>query len=179
MDRGVGDRKSHLGNHTALLRALNRAAEVTVVIKTAERTGDVGALLFLDLEHQIPDISRDRIHPKGVQSPLKHVGLDPGFMERRRPLTDSHIGILSEKEIDLLKSASVGLNPVEATHIHDSRGYLTKLVDPGDVLARALPHVPVHQGELDFSCHMLMLFLYYNLTNILIFRYLSLTLNAT
>ena len=125
-----------------------------MVIETAERTGDVRALLLLHLEHQVPDIPRHGIHPQSVKSPFKHMGLDAGLMEGCRPLAYRHIGVLPKKKVNLLESASISLNPVETTHIDDRWSDLAKLIHPRDIFARALPHVPVHQGELYLFSHM-------------------------
>ena len=124
-----------------------------MVVQSAERTGDVGALLFLDLEHQVADVPRYRVHPEGIEASFQHMGLDARLMERSRPLADRDVRILTEKEIHLFESASIGFYAVEAAHVDDCGTYLAKLVDPGNIFARTLPHIPVNQGELYFSCH--------------------------
>ena len=68
-------------------------------------------------------------------------------------IADRNVRILTEKEIHLLESSAVGLYPVEAAHVDDCGTYLAKLVDPGNIFARTLPHIPVNQGELYFSSH--------------------------
>ena len=124
-----------------------------MVVQSAERAGDVSALLFLDFEHQVADIPWHRVHPESVKASLQHVGLNPGLMEWCCPLADGDIRVLPEEEVYLLEGATVCLDPVEAAHVDDRRTHLAKLVNPGDIFARALPHIPVNQGELYFSSH--------------------------
>ena len=144
VDRRVCDGEGDLGNHTAFLRELYRTSEVAVVVETAEGPRDVGALLFLDLEHEFPDIGRDRVHPEGIETSLKHVGLDACLMERSCPSADGRVRVFSEEEVDLLEGSSIGLDPVETAHVDDCRGDFFQLVDTWDVLAGRLPHVAVN-----------------------------------
>ena len=144
VDRRVCDGEGDLGNHPAFLRELYRTPEVAVVVETAEGPRDVGALLFLDLEHEFPDIGRDRVHSEGIEASLKHVGLDACLMERGCPSADSRVRVFSEEEVDLLEGSSIGLDPVETAHVDDCRGDFFQLVDTWDVLAGRLPHVAVN-----------------------------------
>ena len=154
MDGGVGDGQGHLGNHSALLGANHGALEVAVVVEAAERTGNVRALLLLYLEHEFAHIQGYGVHAEGVEAALQHVRLDARLVEGRRPGPHGLVGILSEQEVHLLEGAAVGFHPVEAAHVDNGRSHLHQLVHPGHILARALPHVPIHQGELDFTlCH--------------------------
>ena len=153
MHRGIGDGKGDLGDHPSLLGELDAAPEVAVVVQAAEGTGDVGALLLLNLEHKLPYVSRYGIHPESVEAPLKHMCLDPCLMERGCPSADGYVRILAEQQVDLLESAAVGFDPVEASHIYDCRGDFHELVHAWYVFPRRLPHIPVHEGELYFSCH--------------------------
>ena len=89
-------------------------------------------------------------------------------MEGVCPFADGHIRILSEKEVNLLEGSSVGLDTVKATHVNDRGGYFAKLVHSRDVFSITLPHVPVHQGELYFSCHICFVIVRANHANILI-----------
>ena len=109
------------------------------------------ALFLFHLEHEFPHIQRYRIHPQGIQTPFKHVRLDSGLVERCSPCTDSLVGILSEEQIHLFECSSVCFDTVEAPHVNDCRGYFYKLVNPGNVFSRTLPHIPVHQGKLYFT----------------------------
>ena len=106
-----------------------------MVVQAAEGAGDVGALLFLDFEHQFPDIGRNRVHSEGVEASFQHVCLDAGLVERGGPAADGHVRVFAEKEVHLLERAAVGLDAVEAAHINDGRGDLHELVDAGHVLA--------------------------------------------
>ena len=106
-----------------------------MVVEAAERAGDVGALLFLDFEHQFPDIGRNRVHSEGVEASFKHMRLDAGLVERGGPAADGHVRVFAEKEVHLLERAAVGLDAVEAAHINDGRCHLDKLVHAGNVLA--------------------------------------------
>ena len=97
VDRGVGDGEGNLRDHSAFLGELDGAAQVSVVVQAAEGAGDVGALLFLDLEHQFPDIRRYRVHSESVEASFKHMRLDAGLVERGCPAADGHVGVLAEK----------------------------------------------------------------------------------
>ena len=154
MDGGVGDGEGDLGDHPAFLGAQDGTLEVAVVVEAAEGTGDVGALDLLDLEHELADVVRDGVHAQGVEAALEHVRLDAGLVEGGRPGPDRLVRVLAEQEVHLLEGAAVGLHAVEAAHVDDGRGHFHELVHPGNILAGTLPHIPVHQGELDFSlCH--------------------------
>ena len=153
MDRGIGDTQSSLSNHSGLLGVDYGTFEVAMVVKTAERTHDVGSLSFLDLSHQSPDIIRNREHSQSVQTSFEHVGLNSNLVERSGPLADSLVRILSEKEINLLKGSTVCFNTVKASHFDDNWCNLLKHSYFRHILAGRLPHVPVKKGEFYFSCH--------------------------
>ena len=153
MDRGMGYGQCHLRNHAGFLGVFHRKLQIPVVVKSAERTGDVSALGFLDLEHEFPHICGNRIHPECVKSSFKHVCLDAGLVERSRPPAHGHIRILSEQEVHLLEGTSIGLDTVETSHVDNGRSHFFQLVNPRDIFARRLPHIPVNQGEFYFSCH--------------------------
>ena len=63
-----------------------------MVVEAAEASGDVGALGLLDLEHQFADVCGDRIHTESVQTALKHMGLDAGFVEGAVHLRTAMLG---------------------------------------------------------------------------------------
>ena len=125
--------------------------EVAVVVQAAERSGDVGALCLLDLEHQFADVEGNRVHPEGVQAALQHMGLDTGLMEGSGPGADGFVRVLAEEKVHLFEGSAVRLDPVEAAHVDDRRGDFDELVHPRDILSRALPHIPVHEGKLYFT----------------------------
>ena len=52
------------------------------------------------------------------------MGLNPGLMERFGPLADGFVGVLSIQEVDLLETAAIGLDTVEAAHPDDCGGNL-------------------------------------------------------
>ena len=106
-----------------------------MVVQAAERARNVRALGFLDLEHQFADICRNRVHTESVQASLEHMGLDAYLVERRSPLADRNVGILSIEEVHLLESAAVCLDAVEATHINDGRSHPYELVNSRLILA--------------------------------------------
>ena len=154
---GIGDGQGHLRNHAAFFGANHGAFEVAVVVEAAEGTGDVRSLLFLDLEHEFTHIQRNRIHAQGVETALQHVGLDAGLVERRGPGAHGLVGVFAKEEVHLLKSAAVGFHTVKAAHVDDGGRHLYKLIHPGDIFPGTLPHVPVNQGELDFTfCHIVL-----------------------
>ena len=154
MDRGIGYRKGDLGSHSRLLRILHAEPEVAVVIEPAEGAGDIRPLFMFHLEHELPDIGWYRIHSQGVESPLKHMGLNSCLMERGGPAADGDIRILTEKEVYLLESASVRLDAVETAHVYNGGGHLFQLIHPRNVFSGRLPHIPVNQGEFYFTlCH--------------------------
>ena len=85
------------------------------------------------------------------------MGLDAGLVERSSPSADGHVRVLSEEEIHLFECSSIGLDPVEASHINDGRSHFFKLVNPRDIFSRRLPHIPVNQRKFDFFCHTVVL----------------------
>ena len=126
MDRGVGDTKSCLCNHSGFLGMDYGTLEVAVVVQSAEGTHNVGSLSLLDLCHQCSHVIWHREHSQCVQTSFKHVGLDTGLVERSGPFPDSLVRILSEKEVHLLEGTTVGFNSVEASHVDDNRCNLLK-----------------------------------------------------
>ena len=129
-----------------------------MVVEAAERAGDIGALFCLYLIHEAPDIPRNGIHTEGVETSFEHVCLYADFVERCGPGSYGLVGVLSEEEVHLLERSSVGLDPVETAHVDDDGSDLNKLVNPRDVFARRLPHIPVNKGEFDFTCHTVIVF---------------------
>ena len=79
--------------------------------------------------------------------------LNADFVEGCGPGSYGLVGVLSEEKVHLLKCTAVSLDPVETAHVDDYRCYLNELVNPRDVFARRLPHIPVYEGEFDFTCH--------------------------
>ena len=154
MDRRICDRERHLRNHACLLCILDAETQVPVVVQSAERTGDVGSLRFLDLIHEFTHISRNRIHTESIETTLKHMCLDTCRMERCGPFAHCPVGILAEQKVHLLECATIGFDTVEASHIDDCRSDFLQLSDSRYIFPRRLPHVPVYQGELYFTSHM-------------------------
>ncbi len=124
-----------------------------MIVEAAEGTSDVGALFFLHLEHQLPYVGWHWVHSECIQSPFQHVGLNARLVERSRPFADSHVRILSEKQVHLLECASVSFHAVETAHVYDCWRHSHQLIHPWDIFTGGLPHVPVHQGKLYFFCH--------------------------
>ena len=135
MDRRIGYRKSNLRNHSRLLGILHTETEVTMVIKSTERTGDICTLSLLDLVHKFAHVSWHWVHTKCIQTSLKHMSLDSGLSERRSPFAYSPVRILSKEEINLLESTSICLHTVKATHIDDCRSNLFQLTDCRNILS--------------------------------------------
>ena len=153
MDGGIGNGERRLGDHPCLLGIFDAELEVAMVVESAERAGDVGALGLLDLEHQFTHVGWYRVHTQGVQSAFQHVCLDSCLVEGGRPFANRDVRVLSVEEVDLLEGSTVGFHTVEASHIYNGRGHSHELVDSGLILARRLPHIPVNQGKLYFFCH--------------------------
>ena len=177
VDGRMRDRKSGLRDHARLPGVLYGELEVAGIVESAERTGDIGSLSLLDLEHQLAHIGRNRIHPERVQSPFEHMGLDSRLMERSRPLAHGDIGVLSIEEVHLFERAAVGLHTVEAAHVYNGRRNPYELVDSRLVLAGRLPHISVNEREFNFFCHIYKVLLYSNRTNITDFSFTSLAGN--
>ena len=153
MDRRVCYGKGNLRDHSRLLCVLDAETEVAVIVKAAERTGNVDTLSLLDLIHKFTDVRRNRIHSQCVKAALKHMRPDTGLLERGGPLTDSLVRILSEEEVHLLESTSVGLDTVKTAHPDDRRSHFFELCDSRDVFSRRLPHIPIYEGELYLFLH--------------------------
>ena len=79
------------------------------------------------------------------------MGLDSGLTERLGPLPYRTVRVLAVKQVDLLKTTSVGLDPVETTHPDYRRGNFYQLVNPRLILSGTLPHISKYETELDFS----------------------------
>ena len=124
-----------------------------MIIKSAERSGDICALRFLHLVHKFTNIRRHRVHSQRIKTTLQHMGLDSHLMKRCCPTSYGYIRILTEKEVNLLESTSISLDPVETSHVNDGRCNFFKLVYSRHIFAGRLPHIPVNQRELYFSCH--------------------------
>ena len=154
VDRGVGDGQGSLRNHAGFLGIFDGKLEVAVVVQAAEGAGDVGALCLFHLEHQFADVRRNGVHADGVEAAFQHMGLDARLAEGSRPLAHGDVRVLAVEQVHLLEGAAVGFHAVEAAHVHDGRSHPYQLVHARLIPAGTLPHVPVNQGELDFTfCH--------------------------
>ena len=153
MDRGVGDAQGGLGNHSGLLGVAYGRNHVARIVKSAENTGNIRSLSFLDLVEKLAQILRARAHTQAVQGPVQHMGLNARLVERLGPFPYGNIWVLSVEEIYLFEAAAVGLNAVEASHFDDNRCNAHQLVHARLVFAGALPHVPEDKAEFDFPSH--------------------------
>ena len=106
-----------------------------MVVQAAERTRYVGSLCLLDLVHKFAHICRNRIHTKSVESSFQHMGLDSSLLEWCSPFTYGFVRIFSEKQIYLLKSTSVSLDTVKASHVDNCWSDLLELVDSRHIFA--------------------------------------------
>ena len=157
--------QSALGNHAALLGPLDRGLDIANVVQTVKDTGDVGTLLGLDLVHQSAYIVGHGIHAQRVETAVKHVGLDAHLIERLAECAHGVVRILAGQKVHLLKGTTVGLHATEATHLNDYRSDALQLVLAWLELTRALPHISIHETELNFLLHIID-----NIFNITIFQ---------
>ena len=155
---GTGrDAKGGLGNHASLLCPLDAGNYVANVVQAAENTGNVRTLFLLDLVHELANVVGNGIHSECVQATVKHVSLYSDLIERFAEGTDCIVGILACQQVDLLESAAIGLDAVEASHFDNYGSYACKLVFAGLKLAAALPHVSINETESDFLLHYVIL----------------------
>ena len=143
--RRVGDTERALRNHAGLVGIANRGDDVAHVVQSAERAGDVSALRLLYFIEELAHVGRHGTHAEAVQR--------TGFMERFRPGTHGLIRVFSKKQIHLFEAAAVGFHTGKAAHLHNGGSHLHQLVNAGNILTGALPHVPEDQAELNFSFH--------------------------
>ena len=153
VDGRICDGKSHLRDHPCLLGIFYAETEIAVIVQSTERAGYISALRLLYLIHKLTHISRHRIHAESIETTLKHMGLDTGLMERRRPLAYSLVWILAKEQIDLFERTSVGLDAIKASHFYYCRSYLLQLSDSRHISAGRLPHVSIYKREFNFTSH--------------------------
>src|SRR5574344_1856404 len=153
MNRRISNTQCHLRNHSTLFGQYHRTFKITMIIKSAERTGNIRSLLSLHFIHQLSNILRYSIHPQGIKSSLQQMSLNTDLVKRGSPFTDSLVRILSKEQVNLLKSSSIGLNSIETAHIYNNRCDLLKLVNLGNILSRRLPHIPVNKGKFNLFFH--------------------------
>ena len=151
--RRVGDAERALRNHAGLVGIADGGDDVAHVVQSAERAGDVSALRLLYLIEELAHVGRYGAHAEAVQRTVQHVCLYAGFMERFRPGTHGLIRVFSKKQIHLFEAAAVGFHAGKAAHLHNGGSHLHQLVNAGNILTGALPHVPEDQAELNFSFH--------------------------
>ena len=119
MDRRGRDAQGPLCCHTSFLCPLDRRSDIAYVIQSVEDTGNIHALCMLDPVHHLPHIIRDRIHTKGIQATVQHVGLDASLVQRLGKGTDSIVRVLPSKKIDLLEATPIRLDTGKATHLDE------------------------------------------------------------
>ena len=146
----VGDTHRSLRRHAGLFGPLDRRDDVTRIVQSAEDTGDVGTLRMLHLVHQFTHIGRHGIHTQCVQTAVQHVGLDTRLVKRLTERTNRLVRVLSVQQVHLLRSTTVRLYTVKTAHVNDHRRNACQLILAGYVLTATLPHVAVHQRELNF-----------------------------
>ena len=76
----VGDTHGGLRDHASFVGPMDGRDDVAHVVEAAEDTGDVDALGFLYLVHQLAHISGHGVHSQGVEGAVEHVALDATFM---------------------------------------------------------------------------------------------------
>ena len=153
MDWRIGDAKTTLRDHATIVCIFDGRDDVTGIVQTTERTGDISTLFLLNHVEEFADICRNRAHTKSVQRAVQHVCLNTSLMERLGPLADCLIRILSVKEVHLLKSTTICFYSVEAAHLHDYGRYFHQLVDAWYILTCGLPHVSEYETEFYFFSH--------------------------
>ena len=153
MNRRESDAKGGLCNHACLLGISDRWNDVAWVVKAAEDTGDVGALLLLHDVEELAEVLGAWEHAEGIECTVEHMGLDASLVEGLGPLTNRTVRILTIEKVNLLEAAAIGFYTVPAAHLDDLWGYLNELVNSRLVLASALPHVTEDKRKLNFFCH--------------------------
>ena len=84
----IGDAHGGLRNHACYVGPLDGRDDVAHVVEAAEDTGDVNALGFLHLIHQLAHVGGHGVHPQSVEGAVEHVALDAALMQCRRESAD-------------------------------------------------------------------------------------------
>ena len=150
----MSNTKRSLCYHASILSVLYRRNHITWVIESAEYTGDVSTLSLLYLVEEFAQVLRTRAHAQSVQRTVQHVCLNASLVERLRPLANCLIRIFTIKQVNLLKTTTVSLHAVKASHLYYRRSNLYKLVHTWLILTSTLPHITKDQTELNFFCHL-------------------------
>ena len=119
VDVGVGDAEGHLRDHARLFGELDGVFEVARVVQSAERAGDVHALRFLHLEHQLAHVGGHGVHAEGVERTLQHLALYAGLPQRLGPGADGLVGVLAIQKVHLFEGTAVGFHAGETAAVHD------------------------------------------------------------
>ena len=154
VNRRVGDAKSALWSHSALLSPLDAGDDIAHIVQSVEDTCDVGALLGLYLIHKGAHVVGHRIHAQRIKTSVEHVGLDASLVERLAEGAHSVVRILASEKVDLLEGSAVGFYAGKATHLNDNGSNALQLVFAWLELAGRLPHISVNETELDFLFHL-------------------------
>ncbi len=122
------DAECALGGHAGLFGPLDGRSNIADVVESVEDTGDIGALGLLHAVHHLPHVVGHGIHPKGIETTVKHVRLDAHLIEWLAEGADCLIGVLTCQEVHLLEGSAVGFHTCKATHVNDDGGYAGELV---------------------------------------------------
>ena len=154
MNGAVSDTQSGLGYHASFLGILNGREHITRVVQTAEDTCDICSLCLLDLIEKLAQVLRTGTHAKAVQCTVQHVCLYAGLMKRLCPLAYTLVRVFTIEQIDLLKTTTICLHTVKATHSDNGRSHFYQLVHTWLIFTSTLPHVAENQAKLYFSFHL-------------------------
>ena len=76
---------------------------------------------MLHLIHQRAHVIGHRIHTKGIQTTIEHVGLDTYLIERLTEGTYCQVGVLTCHQVHLLEGSTVCLHTGKTSHIDNCR----------------------------------------------------------
>ncbi len=86
---------------------------------------------MLHLIHQRTHVVGHRIHTKGIETTIKHVGLDAYLIERLTECPNGTIRIFTCHQVYLLEGSTIGFNATETAHINNHGSYALKLILTG------------------------------------------------
>ena len=148
-----GDAERSLRSHAGLLGPLDGGDDVPHVVQAVEDAGDIGSLSVLHLVHESAYVIGHGVHSQGVESTVKHVGLDAYLVERLAECPHGIVGVLAGKQVHLLEGATICLYTGKASHVYYYRSDALQLVLAWLELTRTLPHVSVYETELYLLFH--------------------------
>ena len=148
-----GDAECALRCHAGFLGPTDGRSDVSDVVQAVEDARDVHALGVFHAVHHGAYVVGHGIHTEGVEAAVEHMGLDAHLVERLAECPHGIVGVLAGQQLHLLEGAAIGFHAGETTHIDNHRGDALQLILAWLELARALPHVPIDETELNFLAH--------------------------